>query len=110
MNIAAPRWNLAGSFLLSIPLFFLLNRFLTLTQGKLLLIAAILVFLCILISNDQLSHILVRESGEDDKGLATRKQPKLTRPGSMIRFPAAAEEAADINSKIFYRKTGSKPI
>lgn len=62
---------LAGSFLLAIPLFFLLNRFLTLTPGKLLLIAALLAFLCILISNDQLSHILARESGEDDKGLAS---------------------------------------
>lgn len=62
---------LAGSFLLAIPLFFLLNLLLTITPGKILMIAALLAFLCILISNRQISHILDRESGADDKGLAS---------------------------------------
>lgn len=61
----------AGSFLLAIPLFFLLNLFLTITPGKILVIAAVLAFLCILISNRQISRILDRESGADDKGLAS---------------------------------------
>lgn len=64
---------LAGSFLLAIPLFFLLNLFLTITPGRILLIAALLAFFCILISNGQLNRILARESGEDDKGLASTR-------------------------------------
>lgn len=60
---------LAGSFLLAIPLFFLLNLKLTLTPGKILLIAALLAFLCILISNGQLNRMIARDLGEDDKGL-----------------------------------------
>ena len=61
---------LAGSFLLAVPLFFLLNLLLTITPGKILMIAALLAFLCFLFSNRQISHILDRESGADDKGLA----------------------------------------
>lgn len=64
---------LAGSFLLAIPLFFLLNLFLTITPGRILLIAVLLAFFCILISNGQLNRILARESGEDDKGLASTR-------------------------------------
>ncbi|MCI8454442.1 MAG: zinc ribbon domain-containing protein [Lachnospiraceae bacterium] len=66
---------LAGSFFLAVPLFFLLNLFLTVTPGRLLLIAGLLAFLCILISNAQLSHILARESGADDRGLSSVNSP-----------------------------------
>jgi len=69
---------LAGSFLLAIPLFFLLNLFLTVTPGKVLLLAALLAFLCILISNGQLSRIFARESGDDDKGLASVRPASRT--------------------------------
>jgi len=62
---------LAGSCFLAVPLFFLLNAFLTVTPGKLLLMAILLAFLCILISNRQITRILARESGEEDKGLAS---------------------------------------
>ncbi len=62
---------LAASLLLAVPLFFLLNLFLTVTPGKLLLTAVLLAVLCILILNGQLSRILDRESGEDDRGLAS---------------------------------------
>ncbi len=65
---------LAGSFLLAVPLFFLLNLSFTITPGALLLIAAVLAFLCVLISNGQMNHILARESGEDDKGLASTRE------------------------------------
>ena len=64
---------LAGSFLLAIPLFLLLNLFLTVTPGKVLLIAVLLAALCIFISNIQMTHILARESGEDDKGIAASR-------------------------------------
>lgn len=64
-----------GSLILAVPLFFLLNLFFTITPGKILLLAVALALLCILISNSQLTHILARESGEDDKGLASAKAP-----------------------------------
>lgn len=62
---------LTGSLLLAIPLFILLNLFLTITPTRILLIAALLAFVCVLISNVQISNILAREAGEDDKGLAS---------------------------------------
>lgn len=64
---------LAGSLLLAVPLFFLLNLFLTVTPGKVLMISVLLAVLCIFISNAQLSHILARESGEDDRGVAAAR-------------------------------------
>ncbi|MBD5552490.1 MAG: zinc ribbon domain-containing protein [Lachnospiraceae bacterium] len=64
---------LAGSLLLALPLFLLLNLFLTVTPGKVLMIAVLLAVLCIFISNAQLSHILARESGENDRGLAAAR-------------------------------------
>lgn len=76
---------LAGSLLLAIPLFLLLNLFLTITPGRILLIAALLAFLCILISNGQMSRILARESGEDDKGLASVKPMSRTLPSGQQR-------------------------
>ena len=64
---------LAGSLLLAVPLFFLLNLLFTVTPGKVLLIAVLLAVLCMFISNGQLSRILARESGEDDKGAAASR-------------------------------------
>ena len=69
----------AGSLLLAVPLFFLLNLFLTITPGKILLIAALLAFLCMVISNSQISRILARESGEEDRGLASVRPPARER-------------------------------
>lgn len=61
------------SVISAVPLFFLLNRFFTITPGKLLGLSALLAVLCILISNAQLTRILERESGEDDKGLSSAR-------------------------------------
>ncbi|MCI8800524.1 MAG: hypothetical protein HFH88_12045 [Lachnospiraceae bacterium] len=62
---------LSGSMLLALPIFVLLNLFLTITPVKILLIAALLALVCIMISNVQVTHILARESGEDDKGFSS---------------------------------------
>lgn len=62
---------LIGSVLLSLPIFILLNLFFTITPTKILLLAVLLAFVCLLISNTQLTRILARERGEDDKGLAS---------------------------------------
>lgn len=65
---------LLGSLLLAIPLFFWLNLNFTITPGRILVIAVLLAFICILISNGQLTHILARESGEDDKGFSSKSR------------------------------------
>nr|WP_289767869.1 hypothetical protein [uncultured Acetatifactor sp.] len=85
---------LAGSGILAVPLFLLLNLFLTITPGKILLIAALLAVLCILISNRQMNHILARESGEDDKGLASVR-------------PVSGADAAGWQRRRRIRRTGS---
>lgn len=63
------RKYLIGSALLAVPIFILLNLFVTLTPSKVLWLAILLAVLSIMISNRQMSDLLVRESGEDDKGL-----------------------------------------
>ncbi len=85
---------LAGSFLLAVPLFILLNLFLTLKPELLLLLAILPAFICVLISNDQLTRIIAGETGEDDKGLASvRPAPgedgkeQKTRELSRLRGP-----------------------
>lgn len=60
---------LAGSLLLAVPLFVLLNLFLTVTPGKVLGLAVLLAVLSIFISNGQMTRILRRETGEDDRGV-----------------------------------------
>lgn len=65
---------LAGSLILAVPLFFLLNLYFTFTPRKILLIAALLALFCTAVSNHQITHILARESGEDDTGLSSKRQ------------------------------------
>ncbi len=64
---------LLGSLLLALPLFLFFNLFFTITPGKILLTAVLLALLCLVISNEQITHILVRESGEEDRGFSYRK-------------------------------------
>lgn len=73
------RKYLTGSLVLALPLFILLNLFLTITPGRILLLSAFLALLCALVANVQITRILARESGQDDRGLASRR-------------PAAGEE------------------
>lgn len=71
-----PKRYLIGSAILAVPLFFLLNLFLTITPVKILGIAMLLALVSIIISNSQMSEILARESGEDDKGLMWYRRNK----------------------------------
>ncbi len=63
-----------GSAVLAVPLFILLNLFFTIRPTTILWIAAILAVICALISNVQMSGIVMRESGADDKGLMFAKK------------------------------------
>lgn len=80
---------LIGSVLLSLPIFILLNLFFTITPTRILLLAVLLALVCILISNAQLTRILARERGEDDKGLASAQN----RPTSASKDDLANEIA-----------------
>lgn len=58
----------AGSLLLAVPLFFLLNLRFTITPGAALFLAAALAAVCAVVSCVQTSRIGERELREDDKG------------------------------------------
>lgn len=70
------RKYLLGSLLLAVPLFFLLNLFLTLTPTKALVAAILLALLSLLVSNHQLNRIYTRELLLDDKGLQSIPHPR----------------------------------
>lgn len=69
---------LLGSLLTALPIFLLLNLFFTITPTKILLIAICMAALCILISNVQINRIFARESGENDRGLASVQSPSVS--------------------------------
>ena len=58
----------AGSLLLALPLFFLLNLFFTIIPTRLLILAVLLACVCAYVSVSQLSRLMAKESGEEDKG------------------------------------------
>lgn len=60
---------IAGSALMAIPIFLLLNLFLTLTPFKALGAAVVLALISLLVSNSQLNEIYTRENQLDDKGI-----------------------------------------
>lgn len=62
---------LAGSMLLAVPIFILLNLLWTITPVKILVVAALLALLSAFISNRQSNTIFTRENEMDDKGLAS---------------------------------------
>ena len=94
-----------GSVVLAVPLFVLLNLFLTVTPVKIMGIAMLLALISILISNKQISELRVRETGADDKGLQWYRRNKgldRKRPDDGQRL---AEEIADEKQK---RRTKKK--
>lgn len=62
---------LAGSMLLAVPIFILLNLLWTITPIKILVVAALLALLSAVISNRQSNTIFTRENEMNDKGLAS---------------------------------------
>lgn len=106
------RKYIMASLLLAVPIFILLNLFFTLKPNWLLLLAAVLALICTIIANVQLSRILLRESGEADKGLQHKKahspeKAKLTL--SELREEQEKEQQEsekDIVSKFLQEKLG----
>lgn len=70
LPIESKKYLLASVFL-TIPIFILLNLFFTITPVKILVIATVLSLVSALLANRQLTYLIARESGEDDKGIQT---------------------------------------
>lgn len=80
------RKYIIASLLSAVPIFILLNLFFTLKPNWLLLLVAILALICTIIANTQLSRILVRESGENDKGLQQERQQQESEDDVLRKF------------------------
>ena len=67
LPVSVPKY-LIGAGILSIPIFLLLNMFLTITPTSLVMIVAVLAAMVGIIYAAELSKVAVRENDEDDKG------------------------------------------
>lgn len=92
---------LFGSILTTLPVFILLNLLFTFKPNKLLIIALFLAVLCIGIANSQLSRLLAREFGEDDKGVMSRKfSSEAFKEDMSRRYLGVANKMSDKSGKI----------
>lgn len=66
---------LLGSVILAIPVFIVLNLFFTLRPTFLLGLSMLFALVTLLLYSSELSQILKRDSGSDDKGLMSRQNP-----------------------------------
>lgn len=71
------RKYLIGSLILAVPIFLLLNMFLTITPTRILVFAMLLAFVSIWVSNRQFADIFQRETGAEDIGM------EAVRPGDL---------------------------
>lgn len=67
---------LIATLILSVPLFFLLNGFLTLTPTKIIIASIIFNIISLIISSVQLNKVIAREKMIDDKGNVSKKGNK----------------------------------
>lgn len=65
---------LLSSLFLAIPIFLLLNLLPVIKPAGFLMIAAFLSFVCSIVSNVQLSHVIAREGGALDKGRRAKRK------------------------------------
>lgn len=94
---------LFGSLILALPLFILFNLLFTIKPTALLGISIVLAIICIIITNMQLSKIIVKERGEDDKGLMAKRSTidykRESSFGEMERVPQRrAKKSSSLSS------------
>ncbi|MDO5155237.1 MAG: hypothetical protein Q4D51_04665 [Eubacteriales bacterium] len=65
-----------GSAFLAVPIFIILNLFLTLTPKTLLLVICFISLFAIMLHDNEMKQISIRESNSDDKGLLAYKDKK----------------------------------
>ena len=78
---------LLGSIVLAIPIFFILNLFLTLTPTKSLIAAIILSVISLIIINGSLNRVYIKENKLDDVGLKS----KTNKTGIAASMPFSAK-------------------
>lgn len=86
----------AGSLILALPLFLLLNMFLTVTPGVLLSVVSMIAMVVTLLYGSQMKEIAVKEGGEQDKGAIVaerRKQRSRMRPAPGQSVETVADSA-----------------
>lgn len=96
---------LLGSLILMLPIFILLNLFFTLKPNWLLTIVALLTIICTIISNRQMSRVIERENGDDDRGLQyikwnTKRAASKTMTSMMDYIPEPTENSEQHNEKV----------
>lgn len=96
---------LLGSLILMLPIFVLLNLFFTLKPNWLLTIVALLTMICTIISNRQMSRVIERENGDDDRGLQyikwnTKRAASRTISSMMDYIPEPTESNEQHNEKV----------
>lgn len=110
---------LIGSLLLAIPIFILLNLFLTITPSSLLLVTSILGILSIILYSAELSALAKKEAGLTDRGRTSKQQPEVSitatkKPSKLSRLLVIIAIALDLiifflnpaNDIIFYSGVG----
>lgn len=76
---------LLGSLALAVPIFIILNIFLTIVPSTLMLVCAIIALICALISTIEIKAIVKKESDSDDRGVLSIKDPqRLAQMNSQI--------------------------
>ena len=68
------RKYLLSSWLGAIPVFLLLYSYWNMSPGALLAVSALLSFVCSVVSNIQLSYLIIRDNREKDKGFMSRQE------------------------------------
>ncbi len=89
---------LLGSLLLAVPIFLLLNLFLTLVPSTLLTVTAVIALAVMALSTREIRQIAVREAGEDDRGFLSKNNPEKLRQLDSRRKPKTAKNKT---SRIF---------
>ena len=95
-----------GSLLLAIPLFLILNLRFTIKPGAVLILSALLAFMCALISFSQMSRIREKETRGNDKGYVYSKQ-KNNRRANRNGVDDSWVNYAEIGQRKPPRKSGS---
>ncbi len=90
---------LLGSLVLAVPIFLILNIFLTIVPSTLMLVCSILALICALISTIEIKAIIKKESDSDDRGVLSKTDPQKL-----------AQMNNHIPSKVKQKHTGGKTV
>lgn len=91
---------LLGSLILAVPLFVILNLFFTVVPSTLMLICAVLALVCALISTIEISAIVKKEAGFDDRGLLSVTDPQKLEQAKQKKVSSVKAKKASVGKGI----------